>query len=59
MLNEALTLPQPPELRDKTQQLIQEVTDIIGYRTMMPIATVVNAIAPYSGHGIGATGERP
>ncbi|PWF63062.1 chemotaxis protein [Shewanella sp. BC20] len=50
MLNEALTLPQPPELRDKTQQLIQEVTDIIRvYRDYdAQLATVVNAIQQHT-----------
>ncbi|MFV0597629.1 methyl-accepting chemotaxis protein [Shewanella sp.] len=46
MLNEALTLSQPPELRDKTQQMVQEVTDIIRvYRDYdAKLATVINAI---------------
>ena len=46
MLNEALTLSQPPELRNKTQQMVQEVTDIIRvYRDYdAKLATVINAI---------------
>ncbi|MDG5900654.1 methyl-accepting chemotaxis protein [Shewanella xiamenensis] len=46
MLNEALAYPQSSELRDKTQQLTQEITNIIRvYRDYdLKLATVVAAI---------------
>ncbi|MGL4748512.1 MAG: methyl-accepting chemotaxis protein, partial [Shewanella sp.] len=46
LLNDALKHPQPPELRDKTQQLSQEIANIIRvYRDYdAKLATVVEAI---------------
>lgn len=50
MLNEALAYPQSSELRDKTQQLTQEITNIIRvYRDYdLKLATVVAAIQQHT-----------
>ncbi|MGL4578236.1 MAG: methyl-accepting chemotaxis protein [Shewanella xiamenensis] len=50
LLNDALKHPQPPELRDKTQQLSQEIANIIRvYRDYdLKLATVVAAIQQHT-----------